>query len=148
MSKSALDRRPVVAQPIGDPLPALTPQHIQQGIAQDGEGLGRIPTRGLAPIFAQGHIPHVMHPILAHPMAPPEPLQLGHTRRFRRQAGHRIVHRLRQLPSQQFDPPPGPAPDLAHPGPAQPLAQLAAGFQGPDLQPAVPLLHRPHHPGL
>ena len=36
MSNSALDSGAIVAQCIGDPLPAPAPQHIQQGIAQDG----------------------------------------------------------------------------------------------------------------
>ena len=35
MSNSALDSGAIVAQWIGDPLPAPAPQHIQQGLAQD-----------------------------------------------------------------------------------------------------------------
>jgi hypothetical protein len=64
-----------VSQGVGDQRPPLSPQEIQQRIAQGKHHLGGRSDVRLTGILPERHIPNVMHIVLGPPVSTPQPLQ-------------------------------------------------------------------------
>ena len=102
---------------IGNVVPAVVTEQIEDGIAQGSEHMRRIARMGLIGILAHGNVAHIVNSVFDGPMAAPQLLEAGCTDFGVRQAGDTVGGRRADLSGFQSDALISPTHHLAHTGP-------------------------------
>jgi hypothetical protein len=67
----------VVSEGIGDVVPAVVTEQIEDCVAQGSEHLRCTACMGLVGILAHGYVPHIVNSVFDGPMSAPQSLKVG-----------------------------------------------------------------------